>query len=83
MIYRVAKITNVWIEADSEDDAIEEAQMINDAELNYLYFAEIEEHDHHWLCSDSPGVFICKCGSEGSWNRQEQKIEVYIHSTLL
>lgn len=31
---------------------------------------------HQWLCSETPGYYICRCGATGHWNYILEKIEV-------
>jgi hypothetical protein len=31
---------------------------------------------HNWKCSDTPGYYICNCGTTGIWNSDLEKIEV-------
>lgn len=83
MIYRVTLTANVWIEAGSEDEAITCGQRLLKENLDYLYFAELDEHEHHWKCSDTPGLFNCNCGAEGVWKRDIQKVELYIHDVYI
>lgn len=83
MIYRVTLTANVWIEAGSEDEAITCGQRLVKENLDYLYFAELDEHEHHWKCSDTPGLFDCNCGAEGVWKRDIQKVELYIHDVYI
>ena len=33
------------------------------------------KHNHHWLCSDIPGNYICNCGSNAYWNSYTQEIQ--------
>jgi hypothetical protein len=35
-----------------------------------------DNHQHLFSCSDIPGYYFCKCGAEGSWNRNTRRIEV-------
>ena len=30
--------------------------------------------NHNWVCSDIPGVYVCECGAEGYWDREEMRI---------
>lgn len=83
MIYRVTLTANVWIEAGSEDEAITCGQRLLKENLDYLYFAELDEHEHHWKCTDTPGLFDCNCGAEGVWKRDIQKVELYIHDVYV
>lgn len=83
MIYRVTLTANVWIEAGSEDEALTCAQRIDKENLDYLYFAELDEHEHHWVCSDMPGLFNCNCGAEAIWDRHSQKVVQYIHDVYI
>ena len=34
-----------------------------------------ELHRHHFICSDTPGYYICMCGAKGIWNRKSQVID--------
>ena len=35
----------------------------------------LTNHNHHWLCSDVPGNYICNCGKEAYWNSYTQEIQ--------
>ena len=83
MIYRVTLTANVWVEAGSEDEALTCSQRTDKENLDYLYFAELDEHEHHWKCTDTPGLFDCNCGAEGVWKRDIQKVELYIHDVYI
>lgn len=83
MIFRVTITANVYISAGSEDEAITKVQRMDKDNLDYLYFAERDECEHIWECSDIPGLFNCKCGAEGIWDKNLQKIEIYVHGVFI